>query len=94
MHNSLVLRLTTDNILTNSINRVVEATIDMKKSLPAILYSTLEQHAKASDIDYDDELVDIMSKLTQLNDKVEALKQIARAKKAKSNIIDFPQNRT
>jgi hypothetical protein len=65
----------------------------MKKSLPAVLFSTLEQHAKDADIEYDAELEDIMGKLTELNGKVEELKAKARAKKAKSNVVNIASRR-
>ncbi|GBL05826.1 hypothetical protein [Glaciecola sp. KUL10] len=65
----------------------------MKKSLPAVLFSSLEQHAKAADIEYDDELADIMDKLSDLNSKVEALKARARAKKENSNVVDISSRR-
>lgn len=66
----------------------------MKKSLPAILFSSLEQHAKDADIEYDDDLEDIMGKLTDLNSKVEALKARARAKKQGSNVVDINSRRS
>lgn len=65
----------------------------MKKSLPAVLFSSLEQHAKDADIEYDDELADIMGKLSDLNSKVEALKAKARAKKENSNVVDISSRR-
>jgi hypothetical protein len=65
----------------------------MKKSLPAVLFSSLEQHAKDADIEYDDELADIMGKLSDLNSKVEALKARARAKKENSNVVDISSRR-
>ena len=52
-----------------------------KKSLPLTLYKTLEHHASASDIDDNEELQDILSKLNELNMKVEAFKQKARHKR-------------
>ena len=65
----------------------------MKKSWPAVLFSSLEQHAKDADIEYDDELADIMGKLSDLNSKVEALKARARAKKENSNVVDISSRR-
>jgi hypothetical protein len=65
----------------------------MKKSLPAVLFSSLEHHAKDADIEYDDELADIMGKLSDLNSKVEALKAKARAKKENSNVVDISSRR-
>ncbi|MBF7073259.1 hypothetical protein ISG33_07610 [Glaciecola sp. MH2013] len=52
-----------------------------KKSLPFTLYKTLENHARDSDIEDDDELQDIMQKLDDLNRKVEAFKEKARQKR-------------
>ena len=49
-----------------------------KKSLPLTLYQTLEKHAQDADINNDEELQDILEKLTVLNEKVEAIKQRAR----------------
>lgn len=52
-----------------------------KMSLPSVLQFALQQHAAAADIDDDDELKDIMSNLTELNEKVEAIKHRARLKR-------------
>jgi len=60
-----------------------------KKSLPLTLYQTLEKHAQDADINDDDELQDILEKLTALNEKVEAIKQRARDKRVEKapNVI-------
>ena len=52
-----------------------------KVSLPVMLQLALKQHARASDIDDDEELKGIMNRLSELNEKVELVKQAARAKK-------------
>ncbi|MGJ8674761.1 MAG: hypothetical protein ACSHWP_02325 [Pseudoalteromonas sp.] len=60
-----------------------------KKSLPLTLYQTLEKHAQDADINNDEELQDILEKLTALNEKVEAIKQRARDKRVEKapNVI-------
>jgi len=60
-----------------------------KKSLLLTLYQTLEKHAQDADIDDDEELQDILEKLTTLNEKVEAIKQRARDKRVEKapNVI-------
>jgi hypothetical protein len=60
-----------------------------KKSLPLTLYQTLEKHAQDADINDDEELRDILEKLTALNEKVEAIKQRARDKRVEKapNVI-------
>lgn len=60
-----------------------------KKSLPLTLYQTLEKHAQDADINNDEELHDILAKLTALNEKVEAIKQRARDKRVEKvpNVI-------
>jgi hypothetical protein len=60
-----------------------------KKSLPLTLYQTLEKHAQDADINNDEELQDILEKLTVLNEKVEAIKQRARDKRVEKapNVI-------
>ncbi len=60
-----------------------------KKSLPLTLYQTLEKHAQDADINDDEELQDILEKLTALNEKVEAIKQRARDKRVEKapNVI-------
>ncbi|AEP29338.1 hypothetical protein [Brumicola nitratireducens] len=60
-----------------------------KKSLPLTLYQTLEKHAQDADINDDEELQDILKKLTALNEKVEAIKQRARDKRVEKapNVI-------
>ncbi|MFQ3251354.1 hypothetical protein [Glaciecola sp.] len=66
-----------------------------KKSLPLTLYHTLEKHAQDADINDDEELQDILEKLNNLNEKVEAFKQRAREKKVQkaSNVIDLKSRR-
>lgn len=60
-----------------------------KKSLPLTLYQTLEKHVQDADINNDEELQDILEKLTVLNEKVEAIKQRAREKRVEKapNVI-------
>lgn len=53
-----------------------------KISLPIALQLALKQHAADADIDDDDELKRIMVNLSELNEKVEALKHRARIKRA------------
>lgn len=66
-----------------------------KKSLPLTLYHTLEKHAQDADINDDEELQDILEKLNNLNEKVEAFKERAREKKVQraSNVIDLKSRR-
>lgn len=56
-----------------------------KVSLPITLQLALQQHAAAADISDDDELKRIISDLAKLNEKVEAMKQLARQKKKNHN---------
>lgn len=49
-----------------------------KISLPITLQLMLKQHAAAADIDDDAELNEIMSRLSELNEKVEHVKSKAR----------------
>lgn len=53
-----------------------------KVSLPVMLQLALKQHAAAADIDDDEELQGIMSRLSELHEKVELVKQAARAKRS------------
>jgi len=53
-----------------------------KISLPIMLQLALKQHVAASDIDNDEELQGIMAQLSDLHEKVERVKQAARAKRA------------
>jgi uncharacterized protein YukE len=46
----------------------------MRKSLPAVLQQTLEQHVNKAQLTYDDELQSIYDGLKHLNHKVERLK--------------------
>ncbi|WP_371195520.1 hypothetical protein [Glaciecola sp. SC05] len=53
-----------------------------KHSLPIALAMALKQHVLASDISDDDDLKDIVNKLDDLNEKIEAVKAKALAKRA------------
>jgi hypothetical protein len=53
-----------------------------KLSLPIMLQMALQQHAAAADIDNDEELQSIMINLSELNEKVEAIKHRARLRRA------------
>jgi hypothetical protein len=66
-----------------------------KKSLPLTLYKTLEHHARDADIEDNEELKEIMVKLNELNEKVEAFKQKARDKKVEQadNVIPLKTSR-
>lgn len=50
-------------------------------SLPITLQLALQQHVAAADIEDDDELQDIMLGLSELNEKVQALKERARMRR-------------
>jgi tetrahydromethanopterin S-methyltransferase subunit G len=52
-----------------------------KLTLPIILQLALRQHACAADIEDDDELKNIMLRLSELNEKVEAIKHKARLRR-------------
>lgn len=52
-----------------------------KESLPITLQLALQQHAAAADIDDDDELKTIMISLSELSEKVEAVKHSARLRR-------------
>lgn len=56
-----------------------------KISLPIALQLALKKHVADADIDDDDELKNIMINLTDLNEKVEALKHQARMRRASNN---------
>jgi hypothetical protein len=66
-----------------------------KKSLPLTLYKTLEHHARDADIEDNEELKEIMVKLNELNEKVEAFKQKARDKRVEKadNVIPLKTSR-
>jgi hypothetical protein len=51
-------------------------------SLPSTLQLSLQRHAAAADIDDDDELKSILINLSELNEKVEAVKHRARLRRA------------
>lgn len=53
-----------------------------KISLPIMLQMALQQHAAAADIDDDEELQSIMINLSELNEKIEAVKYRARLSRA------------
>jgi hypothetical protein len=50
-------------------------------SLPITLQRALQQHVAAADIEDDDELQNIMTGLSELNEKVQAVKERARLRK-------------
>lgn len=54
-------------------------------SLPIVLKIALEQHVAEADINRDDELEDVMRRLSDLNDKVELIKEKAREKRLSRN---------
>lgn len=66
-----------------------------KKSLLLTLYQTLEKHVQDADINDDEELQDILEKLTTLNEKVESIKQRARDKRVDKapNVIQLNSRR-
>jgi len=53
-----------------------------KNSLPIMLQLALQQHAASADISDDDELKAIMLSLSELSEKVEAVKHRARLRRA------------
>lgn len=55
-------------------------------SLPATLKKVLENHVAQSDIDDDEELRGIMSRLAQLNESVESVKASIMLKRAEKQI--------
>ena len=58
------------------------------KSLPAYLQQVLEHHVAESQLTPDDELREIFDRLTNLNDKVEFLKEKIKSNRQKNlNII-------
>lgn len=56
-----------------------------KISLPSALQLALKQHVVDADIDDDEELQSIMVNLSELNEKVEALKHRAKIRRAGDN---------
>ncbi|MFW8589223.1 hypothetical protein ACOI22_00280 [Glaciecola sp. 2405UD65-10] len=50
-------------------------------SLPIVLKLALEQHVAEADISHDEELEDVMQRLSDLNDKVQTIKEKAREKR-------------
>lgn len=55
-------------------------------SLPQTLQLALREHVLASDIPDDEEVRLLMSKLTDLNEKLEQIKQSVREKRAKQQL--------
>lgn len=55
----------------------------ISKSLPAVLQQALENHVNESQLTHDDELQGIYDRLTNLNDKVEFLKNKIKANREK-----------
>lgn len=53
-----------------------------KHSLPNALSMALKQHVLSSDIENDDELKDLVCKLDDLTEKIEAIKAKALARRA------------
>ena len=51
----------------------------MRTSLPLMIQAALKQHIKDADIRDDDETKTLINKLTELNEKLEAVKMQARA---------------
>lgn len=56
-----------------------------RKSLPAHLQQVLEDHVNNSQLTHDDELQGIMDRLTNLNEKVEFLKNKIKSNREKIN---------
>lgn len=57
----------------------------LSKSLPAVLQQALEYHVNQSQLKHDDELQGIYDRLTNLNEKVEFLKDKIKQNRAKAN---------
>ncbi len=55
----------------------------LNKSLPAVLQQTLEYHVDESQLTHDDELQGIYDRLTNLNEKVEFLKNKIKTNREK-----------
>ncbi len=55
----------------------------LKKSLPTVLRQALEYHVKKSQLTHDDELQVIYERLTNLNEKVEFLKNKIKSNREK-----------
>ena len=55
----------------------------LSKSLPAVLQQVLEYHVNQSQLTHDDELQGIYDRLTNLNDKVEFLKNKIKSNREK-----------
>jgi|TARA_R110000868_G_scaffold255972_1_gene512661 hypothetical protein len=58
----------------------------ISKSLPAVLQQALEYHVKESQLTHDDELQGIYDRLTNLNEKVEFLKNKIKNNRAKTKV--------
>jgi tetrahydromethanopterin S-methyltransferase subunit G len=58
----------------------------ISKSLPAVLQQALEYHVNESQLTHDDELQGIYERLTNLNEKVEFLKNKIKSNRAKRKL--------
>jgi hypothetical protein len=59
----------------------------VRKSLPAVLQQALEHHVKESQLTHDDELQGIFDRLTNLNEKVEFLKNKIKSNRIKNQMV-------
>lgn len=58
----------------------------ISKSLPAVLQQALEYHVNESQLTHDDELQGIYERLTNLNEKVEFLKNKIKSNRLKKSV--------
>jgi tetrahydromethanopterin S-methyltransferase subunit G len=58
----------------------------ISKSLPAVLQQALEYHVNESQLTHDDELQGIYERLSNLNEKVEFLKNKIKSNREKSKV--------
>jgi tetrahydromethanopterin S-methyltransferase subunit G len=58
----------------------------ISKSLPAVLQQALEYHVNESQLTHDDELQGIYDRLSNLNEKVEFLKNKIKNNRAKTKV--------
>tara|TARA_R110002167_G_scaffold70596_3_gene199295 strand:- start:5208 stop:5387 length:180 start_codon:yes stop_codon:yes gene_type:complete len=58
----------------------------ISKSLPAVLRQALEYHVNESQLTHDDELQGIYDRLTNLNEKVEFLKNKIKSNRQNSKV--------
>jgi tetrahydromethanopterin S-methyltransferase subunit G len=58
----------------------------ISKSLPAVLQQALEYHVNESQLTHDDELQGIYERLSNLNEKVEFLKNKIKNNRAKTTV--------